>query len=144
MVWEWASEKYISANALTSLLHILTSCNPLDLITLSKDARTLMKTPKQPLISKKIGDFGEYAHFGLEIDLRKTFLKYSNSILKNGSSFKVFINFDGVPMDKSSGGSLWPISCSIFEIKHDPFIIGSYFGTKEPTNVEAYLEDFVK
>ncbi|CAI6370810.1 unnamed protein product [Macrosiphum euphorbiae] len=31
---EWASEKYISANALTSLLHILTSSNPLDLITL--------------------------------------------------------------------------------------------------------------
>ncbi|CAI6373446.1 unnamed protein product [Macrosiphum euphorbiae] len=141
---EWASEKYISANALTSLLHILTSSNPLDLITLPKDARTLMKTPKQPLISKKIGDSGEYVHFGLEIGLRKTFLKYSNSILKNVSSFKVFINFDGVPIYKSSGGSLWSISCSIFEIKHDPFIIGSYFGTKEPTNVEAYLEDFVK
>jgi len=55
----------------------------------------------------------------------------------------VYINFDGLPIHKSSSGSLWPISCAIIEVKDDPFVIGSYYGTKEPKDIEAYLEDYI-
>jgi len=39
---------------------------------------------------------------------------------------------------------LWPISCAIVEVKDNPFVIGSYYGTKEPKDIETYLEDYIK
>ncbi|KAF0747284.1 Uncharacterized protein FWK35_00015285 [Aphis craccivora] len=99
---KWVSNKCISASAVTSLLKILCSCNPSDLLTFPKDVRTLMSTPRLALVTKKVGDNGEYAHFGLESGLRNKWLKYN-----------------------------------------DPFVIGSYYGTKEPKDIEAYLEDFI-
>jgi len=141
---KWVSNKCIPANAVTFLLKILCSCNPSDLLTLPKDVRTLMSTPRLPLVTKKVGDYGEYTHFGLEFWLRNKWLKYSKTILKNVHNFWVYINFDGLPIHKSSGGSLWPISCAIVEVKDDPFVIGSYYGTKEPKDIETYLEDYIK
>jgi len=102
-----------------------------------------MSTPRLALVTKKVGDYGEYTHFGLESGLRNKWLKYSKTILKNVHDFRVYINFDGLPIHKSSGGTLWPISCAIIEVKDDPFVIGSYYGTKKPKDIEAYLEDFI-
>ncbi|CAI6352950.1 unnamed protein product [Macrosiphum euphorbiae] len=109
---KWVLNKCIPANAVTSLLKILCSCNPSDVLTLPKDVRTLMKTPRLALVTKKVGDYGEYTHFGLESGLRNKWLKYSKTILKNVHDFQVYINFDGLPIHKSSSGSLWPISCA--------------------------------
>jgi len=70
--------------------------------------------------------------------------KYDSNILKNLSVWEVFINFDGLPIYNSSGSLLWPISYSIAQLKNEPFIVGSYFGSKEPKSIELYLEDYIK
>lgn len=43
----------IPTNAVTSLLKIFCFCNLSDLLTLPKDVRTLMSTPRLPLVTKK-------------------------------------------------------------------------------------------
>lgn len=67
----WVSINCVPLNVVTKLLKILNECNPSDVIKLPKDARTLMKTPKIPLVIGVVGDFGKYIHFGLEEDLYK-------------------------------------------------------------------------
>jgi hypothetical protein len=57
---KWVSNKCIPANAVTSFLKIFCSCNPSDLLTLPKDVRTLMSTPRLALVTKKVGDYGEF------------------------------------------------------------------------------------
>lgn len=53
-------------------------------------------------------------------------------------------NFDGLPIHKSSKQEFWPILCNIFEIpEQDPFIIGIYYGSGKPKDLDDYLKDFV-
>jgi hypothetical protein len=56
----WVSINCVPFNVVTKLLKILNECNPSDVIKHPKDARTLMKTPKIPLKTKVVSDFGKY------------------------------------------------------------------------------------
>jgi len=115
-------------SVVTKLLKILNKCNPSDVIKPLKDVRTLLKTPKIPLVTRVVGDFGKYIHFGLEEGLCKLWLKYDR-LLKSVKICDVFINFDGVPVNKENYGYLWPISYYLVQIKSDPFVVGAYYGS---------------
>lgn len=101
-----------------------------------------MQTSVNTLITKSV-DFEKYVNFGLELGLKNKWLKYDSYILKNLSVCEVFINFDGLPIYKSSGSLLWLISFSIAQLQDEPFIVDSYFGSKEPKSIELYLENYI-
>jgi len=65
--------------------------------------------------------------------------------VKNLSILDVWFNIDGLPIDKK-GKSFWPILCAIcFESTiMKPFIVGAYFGSKKPSNVQEYLYPFIE
>lgn len=59
---------------------------------------------------------------------------------------KVAINIDGIPLNKSTGDSFWPISCQIRnvdELSNDIFAIAIYHGVTKPPSNEL-LFDFVE
>jgi len=91
---------------------------------------------------KKIGG-GEYVHFGISTGLLHI-LKHFIPV-KNLSILNLWFNIDGLPIDKK-GKSFWPILCAIcFESNiMKPFIVGAYFGSKKPYNVQEYLYAFVE
>lgn len=128
----------------TKLLKLLKSVDTLDCLkSLPKDSRTLLSTPRSGQVNlTKIG-CGEYVHFGISTGLLHT-LKHFIPV-KNLSILDVWFNIDGLPIDKK-GKSFWPILCAIcFEstiIK--PFIVGAYFGSKKPSNVQEYLYPFIE
>ena len=55
------------------------------------------------------------------------------------------MNFDGLPLFKSSSTQFWPILARVCDpVETDPFMIGLYCGQKKPANLDEYLGDFVE
>lgn len=58
------------------------------------------------------------------------------------------MNIDGLPLYKSSNAQFWPILGLIecfenrVQTNRDPFVIGIYFGTQKPKNLD-FLQEFV-
>ena len=83
---------------------------------------------------------GKYYHFGLLRGL----LKICENIIEAPGIISLFVNYDGVPMTKSSNVSRWPILGHVREISDDPFIVGIYCGPGQPDNTYDVIADFVK
>ena len=103
---------------------------------LPKDARTLLRIPRDITISKKCGV--EYCYFGIQKEIEGILLQnryeYSNTL-------KLVFNIDGLPLFKSAGIQLWPI-LGYFD-SFDIFIIAIYSGGPKPNSLSEYLEHFV-
>lgn len=130
----WAVEHQISHTALSALLLMLRkhSC----FSTLSVDARTLLKTPRQQDIRTVVP--GTYYHFGL----LKSIKQILPSVEKNIDCLKIAVNIDGLPLTKSSQQQFWPILGSVFP-HGNVFMIGLYHGNEKPGDVNNFLKDFV-
>lgn len=132
---QWAIRKNISHSALKDLMEIVNERIP---GVLPIDPRTLLKTPKATIV-KNI-DGGEYWHQGLSEQLKKALLTLS----KIPEYIQLNFNIDGLPIFKSTKKEFWPILCNIHEKpKIEPFVIGIYYGSGKPKNLNEYLEDFV-
>lgn len=130
----WATSNQITNSALSELLRELNKHQCFD--TLCIDARTLLKTPLQ--YETKTIEPGEYIHFGLCNGIRNIIKEYNFL----STCIEVIINIDGLPINKSSNSSFWPILGLI--VGHGQvFIIGVYYGNKKPKNVNNFLHDFV-
>ena len=105
---------------------------------LPSDYRTLLKSIKK--VETKPMSPGKYYHFGLLRGL----LKICENIIEAPGIISLFVNYDGVPMTKSSNVSLWPILGHVREISDDPFIVGIYCGPGQPDNTYDVIADFVK
>ncbi|KAL5246147.1 hypothetical protein ACI65C_013555, partial [Semiaphis heraclei] len=110
----WILHFKISHNAANSLLTILQSVG----MTVPKDVRTLMHTPKTKEIINILN--GTYIHLGLKNMLLplleiNNFNKYTTDNIIN-----IGINIDGLPIAKSSKSQLWPILVSILNFKELP------------------------
>ena len=95
----WSLKFNISHEAISALLVILQKSNP----NLPKDARTLLKTPKNAQIIPIRG--GEYVSLGVQDVLSK----YIPNCSKIGNKVNININIDGLPISKSSAMQVWPI-----------------------------------
>lgn len=123
----WILHFKISHNAANSLLTILQSVG----MTVPKDVRTLMHTPKTKEIINILN--GTYIHLGLKNMLLplleiNNFNKYTTDNIIN-----IGINIDGLPIAKSSKSQLWPILVSILNFKELPnnvLPIGIFHGFK--------------
>lgn len=128
----WAVEHQITHTALRALLATLKkhSC----FSTLSLDARTLLKTPRQQDIRTVVP--GSYYHFGLLESLKQI------SVKGNIDCLQIAINIDGLPLTKSSQQQFWPILGSVIPYG-DVFMIGLYHGNEKPEDANDFLNDFV-
>lgn len=99
----WVHEYHVRRNAVSALLKILIFFG---MTSLPKDSRTLMKTPRTIKIDNLAG--GQYWHNDLKLSLKRIFGKLHSDL-----SIKININFDGLPLFKSSPTTFWPILANI-------------------------------
>lgn len=132
---EWAVSKNISQEALKDLLNVINQRYP---GTVPVDPRTLLQTPRNIVIKEIEG--GEYWYNGLT----KPLTNILNVWLDLPDMINLNFNVDGLPIFKSSKKEFWPILCNIHE-RTDvrPLIVGIYYGSGKPKNLNQYLEDFV-
>ena len=127
----------ISLFALSTLLAILNIYHPY----LPKDSRTLLKTNIFYNIKNIAG--GSYYHFGINSALKTTLDHfYQHKITE--TILPLQINFDGLPLYKSTNGQFWPILGMLDKPRITrPFVIGLFYGTSKPSSLDEYLDDFV-
>ena len=133
---QWSIDNNVPHSALSGLLRVLKPYHP----GLPIDPRTLLKTPKTYAI-KQIGQWGHYYHFGIASAITEV-LSLLN-LDETTTKLSLQVNFDGLPLFKSSCKEFWPILCCIKEIDASPFVVGLYCGTKKPSSIAEYLNDFV-
>ena len=104
---------------------------------LSKDARTLLRTPRDITTYKKCG--GEYCYFRIQKGIKQILLQ---NTYECSNILKLVFNIDGLSLFKSAGIQLWP-SFGYFH-SFDIFIIAIYGGESKPNSLSEYLEDFLE
>ncbi|KAE8741816.1 hypothetical protein FOCC_FOCC012648 [Frankliniella occidentalis] len=131
----------ITFNCLKEILDLL---HRFFVVDVTKDPRTILKTPRPNVKAVKlVGSSGVYFHLGLA-DVQT---RLSAGLKGNVKVFSIKLFFDGMEMAKSMPGSAWPILGIIPESLDDtPFMIGVFYGRKKFTvhNIEDYLGDLVK
>ena len=120
----------VSQKAVYSLLHILRTygCN------VPQDPRTLLKTPRSVATDSRCS--GSYIYLGVEQGIKCIL----NSNIYTGTTIRLIINIDGLPLYKSSSVGVWPILARFGDLH--PFVVAIYCGEGKPTNVNDYLKDF--
>ncbi|XP_019735241.1 uncharacterized protein LOC109521683 isoform X3 [Hippocampus comes] len=132
----WAVSFGISLMALSALLNILRIYHPF----LPKDGRTLLKTKTSHNIHNAAG--GVFHYRGILNSFQKIFDKVWFS-LTDGHVFKLQLNFDGLPLWKSSRTQFWPILGMLQGYTKKPVLIGLFCGTSKPNSLAEYLHDLV-
>ena len=102
-----------------------------DKFTLSKDGRTLLKTPKTVDIEDV--PHGKIWHSGLRQNLE---LLCENR--KCPDTLKLMISIDGIKPSKSSVAEFWPIKCAVDSVDMTPFFVRVWFSEGKPP-LEDYL-----
>lgn len=126
----------ISQNDLTKLLHVLQKYHP----ELPREARTLLNTPRGNVSDAfRHVTPGNYFHFGL----KKGLLFVSEKLKIRDEVLFIQVNFDGLPIHKSTTKSFWPILCSIYRYPKSIFLVGAYYGSNKPEDPNDYLRDFI-
>lgn len=106
---------------------------------LPKTYKTLLQTPRNIEVSEwEDGSLMWYKSIQKNLD----FMNLQEYLRKNGRVV-IDVNMDGLPLSKSSPLKFWPIPGYLVGTENMPFIIGIYFGKKDPNDVNAYLYDFV-
>ena len=87
---------------------------------------------------------GFYFHFGVANGVARAIHTLS-SVIGITTAVKLFININGIPISKGGSSQFWPILGKIARVKNvKPFVISVFLGPKKPTDVNAYLCDFVE
>ncbi|XP_031330642.1 uncharacterized protein LOC116161619 isoform X2 [Photinus pyralis] len=119
---QWALEENISHKSLNKLLVLQREHN----LTVPKDARSLLRTPRT-VAMKKLGS-GQFYYFGIKNTLLQL-IEHNNLSIRKSFIFEITVNFDGLPLSKSSNSSFWPILIGFenFEpLKRVVAIVGLY------------------
>ena len=134
---DWAVQYSITLTALSALLCILRLVDP----SLPKDARTILKTPRNFKVERRAG--GDFFHFGVVGALTSIFNEIYER-LADKSVLNLQLNIDGLPLFKSSGTSFWPVLGLLqgFDLK-TPVLISIFCGNAKPNNLAEYFGDLV-
>ncbi|XP_065664427.1 uncharacterized protein LOC136086085 [Hydra vulgaris] len=132
----WAASFSISMVAISSFLSILRISH----LSLPKDPRTLLKTPCASNV--RVVEGGSYFHFGIVNSLQH--LSHLIHFFKIASSevpvISLQINFDGLPLHKSTIQQFWPILAKVSNpFNSDPFLIGLFCGMIKPVHIDEYI-----
>lgn len=98
-----------------------------------------MRTPRTTCVDN-MGN-GQYCHIGFTVAVEQIIMERLklNHIFND---INIFINIDGAPIGLSSEKVLWPILCMDDKTRQVK-IVGIYFGTSKPDNVNEYLSPFI-
>lgn len=132
----WFVENRICHSSMTSLLKLQKTYLGIDV---PEDSRTLFKIKKVNHI-KKMGN-GEYYHF----NLKDMVIKVMELFNLSNELVHLEINFDGLPLTKSSKSQFWPILGYIEETRSNfVFPIGIFHGQSKPPSCEIFLQKFIE
>ncbi|XP_076854932.1 uncharacterized protein LOC143509924 isoform X2 [Brachyhypopomus gauderio] len=135
---DWAVEFGVSLVALSALLSILRVHHPF----LPKDGRSLLKTRTQYVVENIAG--GSFYYFGILNTLGKTFHEIASKV-PDRHTFKLQLNFDGLPLFKNSSVQFWPVLGKLQEYAtKGPVLIAVFCGESKPTSLSEYLSALVK
>jgi hypothetical protein len=132
---EWLLQNNIAGVPTDHLLKILIDAG---LDYLPKTSRTLLRTPRSVIDVRNICG-GEFKYFGIAPKLH-TILTHNPNFAENTDTLKLKFNVDGLPLYKSTNGQFWPILCKLEHFP--PFVVALFYGTKKPTDVESFFEEF--
>lgn len=118
------------------MLTILKEYTKIDLPT---DPRILLKTPRTTHIENM--GHGQYCHIGLTKTVEEI-IKERQKVNQKITDVKLYINIDGAPIGNSTEKGLWPILCTDTELRQVK-VIGIYYGTGKPDNINDYLRAFI-
>jgi len=133
---DWATEFSIPLIALSALLCILQVHHP----SLPKDGRTLLKTKTAYKIETLSG--GMFHYFGI-LSSFQGLLNKMWSVVPDRHAFKLQLNFDGLPLFKSSSTQFWPILGMLQGYSEKPVLIGLFCGNTKPKSLSEYLQHLV-
>lgn len=134
-ITDWALRFGVSLVALSALLTILRIHFP----SLPKDGRSLLKTKTEYTVEMIAG--GSFHYIGIRNAFKNTFKKFS--VFPDGHIFNMQLNFDGLPLFKSSSVQLWPILGMFKGLSKKPVVIGVFCGTSKPNILSDYLRHLV-
>ncbi|XP_072157276.1 uncharacterized protein [Bemisia tabaci] len=132
----------ISKATLTEILKLLREEIP-QLHNLPKDARTLLKTPKNTGAKIVPMDPGRFFHFSWKAALIRLF---EESGIDPPDIIELSINADGLPLFKSPRSEFWPILASIFNVPQllkNVIVISLYYGPKKPGDFDHFIKQMV-
>lgn len=130
---DWATRNRICRGPLNELLAFMRSKLH---VTLPKDARSLLQTPRSVEI-QQMGT-GEFWYHGIRRCIK-------NSFSEADTSLKIKVNFfvDGLPIFESSTDEFWPILMNYVDMPHiRPAIVAMYHGKGKPPSTELFLREF--
>lgn len=144
---QWALKHNLTRSAVSELLILLNEWLPS--ADFCKDARTLLKTPRNVVI-QNIGG-GQFHHFGISrwildsINLGLVnFPQKHEALMKVPNLISLKIGVDGLPISDSSKLQFWPILLSVDQAKYKKVYVASLFlGDHKPNNLEEFLKPFV-
>ena len=128
-----AANKKTTKVALNQLLAVLKKYN---IGTLSKDSRSLLRTPRNVDVVEKCGGSYRYLAWANAITRVLSAVNYESD------QINLILNTDGIPVFKSSNIQLWPILC-LFGGFH-PLLVAAFSGEKKPNDVNSFLRDFLQ
>ena len=86
----------------------------------------------------------EYLYFPLSEEIKKNVARYPCSVTENLNTLELSFNIDGLPLFKSSQESLWPVLCSIANIKPSAvFPVVLTYGKSKPNDL-TFLEEVIR
>jgi hypothetical protein len=86
---------------------------------------------------------GSYIYFGVHVGLTQMLTDKENE-LQATQVLELAMNIDGVPLFRSSSYSLWPVLCSVVNIKTPSvFVVALYGGKSKPSNLD-FLSDTIQ
>ncbi|XP_047144683.1 uncharacterized protein LOC124818183 [Hydra vulgaris] len=101
------------------------------------------------IYKKEVRD-SSYCYFGIKQGIVN---RLSQLVAKGTTVNQVIMlqfNIDGLPLFKSSKIQLWPILClmehfdGVVVTNREPFTVALYCGNSKPTDINAFLKDFVE
>lgn len=134
----WAASSKLSHTSIEGMLNIL---RKRIFPQLPLSAKTFLKTCSIKYDIEAIDNTSQFVYFGLSDTLQRqvnTSLHYDNKI-------ELLLNFDGLPLFKSSAKQFWPILCLVFHQSsaYKPFPVAIFAGDKKPNNLVHYLRKLV-
>ncbi|CAB4013323.1 Hypothetical predicted protein [Paramuricea clavata] len=135
----WVNQYQVKHNAVDDLLKILQQSGHSELPATS---RSLLRTARVIDIGQKSGM--EYVYFPLEQALLENFLAYPKTLRESVDCLHISLNIDGIPLFKSSTGTLWPILCGIMNFTPvKVFPVALTYGASKPHDLD-FLSDTVR
>ena len=130
----WATRNKCKHSAVNELLGILREQGH----NLPKDARTLLRTPRDVTVEFKRS--GQYIYFGIESGLLNNLSKYLQ-VANRLPSIQLIVNIDGLPLSHSTNHQFWPILGQFSNL--DEFLIALFYGKTKPDSADDFLGDFL-